>query len=89
MGPQNPLQYNLPVIHLDLFLKKEEKGCHIHRHLISEKYWIPPSNEGYPLCDNPLSGDNFYYQSVSKGIMIIPLSSFHASCHFLVKKMLQ
>ena len=88
MGPQNPLQYNLPVIHLDLFLKKEEKGCHIHRHLISEKYWVPPSNEGYPLSDNPLSADNFYYQSVSKGIMSIPLSSFHASCHFLVNKML-
>lgn len=86
---QNFLQYNIPRIHLDLFLKKEEIGCVLIRHLISEHYWIPPSNEGYPLSDNPISGDSFYYQSLSKGLIHISLENFHSSCHQLVGKMIQ
>lgn len=84
----NMLQYNLPEIHLDLFLKEKEKGCLIIRHLISQKYWIPPSNEDYPLPDNPLSGDSFYYQSVSQGVRSISLSDFYDSCHGLVEKIM-
>jgi hypothetical protein len=82
----NILQYNLPEIHLDLFLKEKEKGCLIIRHLISQKYWIPPSPEGYPLPDYPLLGDLFYYQSVSQGLMSISLDAFYDSCHTLVEK---
>lgn len=82
----NTLQYNLPEIRLKLFLNDEEKGFIMTRHLISEKYWIPPSDEGYPLPANPISADFFYYPSVSKGLQSISLTNFYDTCHQLVGK---
>jgi hypothetical protein len=83
----NFLHYNLPSISMDINPKEKEIGCNLVSYLISEKYWIPPSNEGYPLRSNPYSAGDIYYLT-SSGMTPLP-RDFFTSCDILVEKMLQ
>ncbi len=86
LSASNVLLYNLPMISMDLVPNGREEGCVLIRHLISERHWIPPSNEGYPPNPNPFSADEIYYRTTS-GIKALPHMDFCDVCHLLVEKM--
>ncbi len=86
LGPSNFLLYNLPMISMDLVPNGCEEGCVLMQHLISEKHWIPASNEGYPPNPNPLSADKIYYKT-AEGMQALPHMAFCDVCHLLVDKM--
>ena len=83
----NYLHFNLPSVSLDLYPKQKDYGCNLVSYLISEKYWIPPSNEGYPLRPNPYSAGDIYYCTPSG--MTTLNCDFVEGCDLLVAKMPQ
>jgi hypothetical protein len=88
LGASNFLLYNLPMINMDLIPNEREEGCVLMQHLISEKHWIPASNEGYPPNPNPFLADKIYYKS-TRGMQELPHMDFYDVCHLLVEKMVR
>lgn len=86
LGASNFLLYNLPMISMDLIPNGSEERCVLMQHIISEKNWIPASNEGYPPNPNPFSADEIYYKS-TRGMEKLPHMDFCKVCHLLVEKM--